>query len=101
MKSVFDTLREELDSVGNWVDDHLTRPRPSKERALVASLRKHMVHCRLDKGKWRSESEAMAARIKVKNAWMHCSQNKRKGTDHETKSRSFRVHRQRNRRCPG
>ena len=68
MKTVFDELREELESVQTWIDKHLAGPLPAKERQLVESLGKYVEHCRRDPKKWRSESEAMNARIKLKNA---------------------------------
>jgi hypothetical protein len=69
MKTVFDELREDLESVDRWIDAYLQGPLPAKEREFAAKAKKYISHCRRDKRRWRSESAAINARIKLKDIW--------------------------------
>jgi hypothetical protein len=70
MKDAFQLLQLELDSVELWLDSYMKLPLPTGQRRLAVSLKKYIAHCRRDKSKWRSESAANHARLKVKDAWI-------------------------------
>jgi hypothetical protein len=70
MKTEFDELREELESVDHWLTNLMQSPLPAKEAKLASSLQQYIRRCYHDKRKWRSELAARNARMKVKDAWI-------------------------------
>jgi hypothetical protein len=69
MKNDFQELEETLRSVENWLLVFTSQPLDAKKRELAESLARYVQHCRGDKRKWRSESAAKRATLKVNRVW--------------------------------
>jgi hypothetical protein len=69
MKNAFEELEEVLGSVESWLEAFARQPLSRQKRELAESLARYVKHCRRDKRKWRSESAAQHAIIKINRVW--------------------------------
>jgi hypothetical protein len=69
MPDTFTQFRQLLDAVDRWLPVYLASELSAKERALAMSLQRYVSRCRRDVQKWRSESAAERAILKINRMW--------------------------------